>query len=128
MNTREIAVEYRLAHWAKTVQDRSESGLSIKAYCESLSIHENTYYYWLRKLREAACGELTKIEGKPVKLANPVFAEVKLPVEAGLLPGAAIPQQGNICIEVAGARISADCEYPIDKLAEVLRAVKLPCC
>ena len=58
MNTREIAAEYRLSHWAKIMQERSESGMSIREYCKTEGFHENVYFYWQRKLREAACDEL----------------------------------------------------------------------
>jgi putative transposase len=58
MNTRDIASEYRLSHWAQVVQERLASGKSIKEYCESMVIKENVYYYWQRKLREAACVDL----------------------------------------------------------------------
>ena len=54
MNTRGIAAEYRLSHWAQVVRDRSQKGLSIRAYCGETGIYENTYFYWQRKLREAA--------------------------------------------------------------------------
>jgi hypothetical protein len=55
IDTREIAAECRLAHWAGVVRERAESGLTVKAYCESAGLHENTYFYWRRKLRESAC-------------------------------------------------------------------------
>jgi putative transposase len=55
MNTREIAGEFRLSHWAQILKERRESGLSIKTYCNEYGYHENTYFYWQRKLREAAC-------------------------------------------------------------------------
>ena len=58
MNTREIAKEYRLSHWAEILRERSASGKSIREYCKSAKICENVYYYWQRKLREAACTEL----------------------------------------------------------------------
>ncbi len=54
INTREIAREYRLAHWAQIMKERSESGLSVKAYCQQIGICGNTYFYWQRRLREAA--------------------------------------------------------------------------
>jgi len=54
MNTREIAGGYRLTHWAQIMHERQESGMSIKAYCKQQGFHENVYYYWQRKLREAA--------------------------------------------------------------------------
>jgi len=58
INTRQIAKEYRLEHWAQVMRERSESGLSIRAYCESIGLHENVYYYWQSKLREATTQEL----------------------------------------------------------------------
>jgi hypothetical protein len=54
INTREVATEYRLSHWSQIMQERSASGLSIKAYCESIGLRQNVYHYWQRKLREAA--------------------------------------------------------------------------
>ena len=43
MNTKDIAAEYRLSHWAQVVQDRVEKGISIRLYCKEAGIHENTY-------------------------------------------------------------------------------------
>ena len=54
MDTRSIAAEYRLSHWAQVVQDRAERGLTVREYCEETGICENTYFYWQRKLRAAA--------------------------------------------------------------------------
>ena len=59
MNTRDIAEEYRLSHWAGIMRKRAESGLSITAYCKSAGFHANVYYYWQRKLREAAYEQIT---------------------------------------------------------------------
>jgi len=38
-DTRKIAAEYRLSHWAKVMQRRRASGESIKSLCESEGIH-----------------------------------------------------------------------------------------
>lgn len=127
MNTREIAKEYRLSHWAKIVQDCSESGLTIKAYCEGAGIYVNSYYYWLKKLREVAGGALTNIQCNNTSVATPVFAEIKLPERLEPHPLSHVPQS-HICIEAAGIRMTAGGEYPADKLAELLRVVSRPCC
>ena len=58
MNTRYIAAELRLSHWAAIMRERQESGLSIKAFCQSRGFHTNKYVYWQRKLRTAACEAL----------------------------------------------------------------------
>ena len=122
MNTREVAVEYRLTYWAEILQERKESGLTIQSFCESAGICENSYYYWQRKLREAACTELATIQCATANLAHPGFAEVKLS-STRTLPAARGPCRSQICIEVAGAKISADRDYPAEKLAVLLRGV-----
>ena len=75
VNTRYIAAELRLSHWAVIMRERQESGLSIKAFCESRGFHTNIYFYWQRKLRAAACGELllrpTEEEGSRVPAVLP---------------------------------------------------------
>ena len=58
MDTRKIAASYRLTHWAGIPRERQASGMSIRAYCKTEGICENVYYYWQRKLLEAACQEL----------------------------------------------------------------------
>ncbi len=59
MNTREIAVEYRLMYWAQILRERSKSGLSIKAFCKSKGFHENVNYYWQNKYECRGDGGLT---------------------------------------------------------------------
>jgi hypothetical protein len=59
MDTRKIASEYRLAQWGQMIQARVQSGQSIKEFCASVGVSRNAYFYWQRKLREAACAELT---------------------------------------------------------------------
>jgi transposase-like protein len=60
IDTRRITAEYRQAHWLAIFRNRQESGLNVKSYCERIGIHENTYYYWQRKLRESAYREVQK--------------------------------------------------------------------
>jgi hypothetical protein len=126
MNTREIAAEYRMTHWARIVQDRNGSGLSIRAYCENAGIHENTYYYWLKRLRGAACEELATIRGKALGMVPSGFTELKLsprPISQTMLSDI----QDHICIESSGLRITASNEYPIDKLVTLMREVTKQC-
>lgn len=126
MNTREIAAEYRLAHWAQIVRRRSESGLSIKVFCASEGFHENAYYYWQRKLREAACEQLMEIRTEHAKpcLIPPGFAEVKIAEAHEQLPIQEKAKQGEIRIELAGMRIVADSAYPAEKIAALLGLFK----
>lgn len=46
--------EYRLQNWMRIIRERQASGLTNKEFCAQRGISEKTYYYWLRKVREAS--------------------------------------------------------------------------
>ena len=126
MNTRLIAEEYRLTHWSGIMRERVESGLSIKAFCEKAGFHENSYFYWQRKLREAAFEQFTDVQAAPAPtgLVTRGFTEVKIS-ERQLLPSPPLTAQGEIRIEAGGARITADSMYPPAKLVELIKGLSL---
>lgn len=80
MDTRQIARELRRQQWALVMQERRESGLTIREFCRDHGIHEKTYYYWQRRLREAVCENLALREETAIAPA-PSFAEVRMPME-----------------------------------------------
>jgi hypothetical protein len=109
------------------MRERKESGLSIRAYCESAGYHENIYYYWQRKVREAVCGEMRREPSKAARsLKSAGFVEAKL-AERDALPTPAVEWQSQICVDAAGVRITAGGEYPVCKLAALLRELVRPC-
>jgi hypothetical protein len=108
------------------MRERKESGLSIKAFCENEGFHENIYYYWQRKLREATCEEMGRVQSKTADLAPQGFAEVQLR-EDPTLPALAVARQGQICVEVGRIRVTANSEYPVNQLTDLLREVTRPC-
>jgi len=122
----EIAEEYRLSHWAEIVREREESGLTIREFCKNAGFHENRYFYWQKKLRKAACEELGLIQGKTTSMTPAVFAEVKLPAQHAMAPIVSI-HNTNISVEAAGVRLTAGSDYPIAKVAELLRMVSQEC-
>ena len=129
MNTREIAAEYRLAHWTQVIRERSESGQSIKAFCEEAGIRENTYFYWQKKLREAACEQLAVMETGSAQagLTRIGFAEVKLRDSQRQMPYPETMGHGCLAVEIPGMKITADDVYPTAKLAYLLRELVRGC-
>ena len=116
MNTREIASEYRLSRWAGIMRERQESGLSIKSFCQHAGFHENVYYYWQRKLREAT-----------VEQAQMASMGESRPVPRGwtqLAPVASAKPEGEIAIEVGGCRVIVSAETDLEQLANVCRMLK----
>lgn len=68
MNISEVKQEYQLQEWSGMLRERKESGLSVKEWCREQGLAEYTYYYRLRKLRQAACAALEQTQ--PLQLAE----------------------------------------------------------
>ena len=50
--------EFRLQQWAQVVRECNTSGLSNREFCRQHQIAEKTYYYWVRRLRQAAASQV----------------------------------------------------------------------
>lgn len=51
-----IKNEVRLKQWAEMVQSRNESGLTVSEWCRQNGVNLKTYYYRLKRVRQALCG------------------------------------------------------------------------
>jgi hypothetical protein len=122
MDTRKIAIEYRLAHWSEVMRERAESGLTIKAFCETAGFHENIYYYWQRKLRETACKGLL-----PGRVKSPGTSAV--PDGWSVCEVSATPTDaaGTIKIEIGKCCINVAANTELSHLTSVCRALLTLC-
>ncbi|MEW9674466.1 transposase [Ammoniphilus sp. 3BR4] len=74
MNTREVTNQYRLNKWTEIIRECRSSGQTISAWCADHDINPKTYYYWLRRVRTAAC------EALPSLSQNNPIVPVSIPV------------------------------------------------
>jgi len=44
------------------MHERSDSGMNIREFCKHIGICENTYFYWQRRVREAAVERISRSE------------------------------------------------------------------
>ena len=102
----EIRRQVRLSQWSAMVREREESGLSVKAYCEQTGIAAKTYYYRLRRLREAA------VEQARSEAAQPELVQFTPPAEY------AVGQAQRIVIKTADTTI----EIPVNVQPDVVAA------
>ena len=114
MNMQKVTAEYRLLHWRKVIQERQNSGQNIKQFCESTGISRHAYYYWQRKLRKAACAELSKLE-EPVKYVPEGWVQ--------LAQGQII--KSTLDIEVGGCRVTVDESTDPELLKKVCRVLRV---
>ena len=53
-----VKKEVKLAQWAEMVRSRNESGLTVTDWCKQNGINIKTYYYRLKRMRQAVCSEI----------------------------------------------------------------------
>ena len=128
MNTRHIAEEFRLSHWAGIMRERQASGLSIKAFCKSSGFHENVYFYWQRRLREAACQGLIPQQAHTDTSRNEIISNDKALVPSGWaqlteIEPAPAPMS-SLTVEISGCRINVSTDTDSALLAKVCALLK----
>ena len=62
-----VKKEIRLAQWAEMVRQRNESGLTVTDWCKENGINLKTYYYRLKRMRQAVCNEIEQHDIVPVE-------------------------------------------------------------
>ncbi len=81
MDTREVAKRYRMSQWTETIHECRSSGQTVKAWCADHGVSLKSYYYWLRRIRQAAC------EALPSLGENSSIVPVNIPIHtAGTRP------------------------------------------
>jgi len=122
MDTKEVTMEVRLAQWAQVMQDRVAGGQSMAAYCAQRGIGRHSYFYWQRKLREAAVRQL-------VAAAEPEKAQQALVpsgwAQACIAEECAPEQAGGLTLRVGGAEIEVRRGYDEALLASVIKTLTL---
>ena len=118
MDTRLATNQIRTQQWAQVIQDRCNSGLKVDEYCELHQLSRHAYYYWLRKVKEAA-------------LANAGFVELKAPPTEPLAKTTPVANSTNfapeLTLSVGDVLIGVSSSTPMDLLSrtmEVLRNAK----
>ena len=71
MKVIDLKTQMHMQEWTKLIEARQDSGLSIKEWCRQNNLLESQYYYYLKKLRLAACESLP-----PERRDGPQFALV----------------------------------------------------
>lgn len=68
-----ITPQERLEKWNAAICAQKASGLTIKEWCEQNGINSNTYYYYLRRIRDAM------LESSGPRLVEMEFPAADLP-------------------------------------------------
>ena len=115
MDTQKVAADYRLSQWAQVIQARLDSRQSVKDFCRTAGISKNAYFYWQKKLREAACTELAKTE------------ESQSILPSGWMQIKPEPEQHTkeaLEIEINGCHVTVNAETDSELLKKICRTLR----
>ncbi len=122
MKTREIAKAYRLSQWSQALQERVATGESIKAFCQSRGVSRNTYFYWQRKLREAASSKLSNLQEAEEKSLIPRGWAVCTPQESAIaLEEQTVATSNSVTIEIGKCRMKVTADTDPGLIAKACR-------
>lgn len=93
-----IKNKFRLEQWTELIRDCQSSGMKVDDWCRANGVTHHAYYYWLRKVREAACNQLAAIE----ECSEPPVAFKKLEIQTPLqdTSAAVIIRLNNATVEI----------------------------
>lgn len=115
MEIQALTRDYRLQQWASIITQRNKSGMTIRAWCEEQGINQKSYYYWQRKLREAASAQASGL----TVMSSPVprgWVTLSVPAEPSNAQG--------LVVEVGGYRVHVQAQTDTALLARVCHALK----
>ena len=123
MTAKEATSAYRLRQWTELICECKASGKTVKAWCAEQSVCIKTYYYWQRRVREAACEQLTPkgVTDLTVVTANglPAFAEYRIPHQNS--------DRAVVTVHLSGATMEIHNGADEEVIASTLRAIKSIC-
>lgn len=115
MNAKNMKREYNLKQWHLIVQDCRNSGMKVDDWCKQNDINRNSYYYWYKKIREAACEALEESN----VAVSPSFASVPMNV----IEPISDVYQGSLNISIGKAKIEVTENTSPDILRMVLEVL-----
>lgn len=76
MNIRTAKRQAQIQKWIPIIQKCNQSGLRVIDFCAQEGITKDSYYYWLRKVREAALEAQTSISVVPDTTDTPKLVNI----------------------------------------------------
>jgi len=114
----QVKNHFRLEQWTQLIKDYQSSGMTVKAWCELNGVKQNSYYYWLKKIRKVACDQL------PAVLTQ---TECSKPTEFAELKVSSSHNQGSVMIHLPYANVEVAEGTSKETIEAVLMALKNIC-
>lgn len=89
--------QYRLERWTELIRECQSSGMKVNDWCEANGVTHHAYYYWLRKIRQAACKDLPAVTSANVPVA---FKKLNVQTPSAEAQAAVIVHLPTVTLEV----------------------------
>lgn len=121
MDSREVVLKYRLSQWTAIISECRSSGQTVACWCKEHDINPKSYYYWLRRIRAAACEALPALSSNnnvivPVNFQTPTAAASVADQESS--PSVVI-RFGSVTLEISNSASAALIENTLKGLQYV---------
>lgn len=104
MNTQKVTKTYRLNKWAQLISECRSSGKKVSVWCKENNISTNSYFYWLRKIRAAACEALPALQAENNSFVPISFPPSQAKEKESTLVGSPAPsiivKMGSLSMEI----------------------------
>lgn len=116
MDTKLATAKIRIRQWAEIIKDRCDSGMTVDVYCEKHGLSRNSYFYWLRKVRQEALFQ-AESGTRFIELSEPGLTRDSVPEDPSLF----LPQ---LTVQLGDAVIGIDNSTPMELLSRTLEVVR----
>lgn len=121
--------EFRLEQWRVIIQDRINSGLLVDDYCEQHNLSRNSYYYWLRKIKQdMLIKQSTELVCQNKISTEPSIVELQPPKSDNCTdPNRHLSQvslEAQLLLSIDGVTITVSDRTSDELLTRVLKAVR----
>jgi len=125
--TREIKHQIALRKWSVIINECQQSGVFVEKWCEEHGIGVKSYYYWLKKVREATMKELPQeiLESVDIEIVKDPLTPVALKPLVVEEPYAI---QGNIVIHLPYGKVEVTGYMPTETIKNALTALREATC
>ena len=114
MDMEKVTTEQQLSRWAQLIQNRLESGQSIKEFCRTNGVSKATYYYWQKKVSEAKCTVVEEVKEPKIEVPSGWMQLASKPV---------YPAKATLEIKINGCNVIVNTETDLELLKKVCQVL-----
>ncbi len=129
MNAKQKIHQAKMAKWAALIKEQTESGLTIKQWCEQKGYTFHAYNYWKHILKETALKDVSLPEIVPltpsiIPSSLPATADRKTTTSVDLRESRDLSKPSPVTVSLGDIRIEIGAGASDDVISGIIKAVR----